>query len=150
MEELGPTAHMAPFNEMISLWIGRTKYPPTEYDTRFNMPLLGKRDGLVYFPRYDEKTGAALLKNKTTLRLIVNGAVSPILSNREIRFTWDVQAEEAAGTMSGAAADRLEVERLIRRMEKLTAEKTELEASIADKNNEIETVEARLEELQNK
>jgi hypothetical protein len=150
MEELGPTAHMAPFNEMVVLWIGRTKYEPTDYDPRFNMPLQGKRDGIVYFPRYNEKTGAPLLNRSTTLRLVVKGAVSPVLNNKELRFIWDVQAEEAAGSISGTAADRLEVDRLIRRMEKLNAEKTELESQLEAKNKELEEVGARIDELQNK
>jgi hypothetical protein len=150
MEELGPTAHMAPFNEMLSLWIGKTKYEPTDYDPRFNMPLQGKRDGMVYFPRYNEKTGAPLLNRNITLRLVVKGAISPVLNNSEMRFIWDVQAEEAAGSVSGTAADRLEVDRLIRRMEKLSAEKSELESQLEAKNKELEEVSARIEELQNK
>jgi hypothetical protein len=150
IEELGPTAHMAPFNEMVALWIGRTKYEPTDYDPRFNMPLQGKRDGIVYFPRYNEKTGAPLLNRNTTLRLVVKGAVSPVLNNKELRFIWDVRAEDAAGSVSGTAADRLEVDRLIRRMEKLNAEKTELESQLEAKNKELEEVGARIDELQNK
>jgi hypothetical protein len=141
---------MAPFNEMVSLWIGRTKYDPSDYDPRFNMPLQGKRDGMVYFPRYNEKTGASLLSRNTTLRLVVKGAVSPVLNNRELRFIWDVQAEDTAGSISGTAADRLEVDRLIRRMERLSAEKSELESQLEAKNSEIEEVNARIEELQNR
>ncbi|MDR1137693.1 MAG: hypothetical protein LBK91_05155 [Synergistaceae bacterium] len=150
MEELGPTAHMAPFNEMVSLWIGRTKYDPADYDPRFNMPLQGKRDGIVYFPRYNEKTGAPLLNRSTTLRLVVKGAVSPVLNNKELRFIWDVQAEDTAGAISGTAADRLEVDRLIRRMEMLSAEKSDLESQLEAKSREIEEVNARIEELQGK
>ncbi|MDR1650591.1 MAG: hypothetical protein LBR87_02250 [Synergistaceae bacterium] len=150
MEELGPTAHMAPFNEMVSMWIGRNKYSPSDYDTRFNMPLQGKRDGLIYFPRYDEKTGKPLLDRNMSLRLVVNGAVSPVLNSRELRFIWDVQAEAASTAISGAAADRLEVDRLIRRMERLNAEKADLESQLDAKNREVNEVSARIEELQNK
>ena len=150
IEELGPTAHMAPFNEMLAMWIGRTKYAPSDYDQRFNMPLQGKRDGMVFFPRYAEKTGKPLLNRKMSLRLVVNGAVSPVVSNRELRFTWDVEAEEAPSAISGTAADRLEVDRLLRRMEKLTAEKADLESQLDAKNEEIKEVNARIEELQNR
>ncbi|MDR2779694.1 MAG: hypothetical protein LBB28_01050 [Synergistaceae bacterium] len=150
MEELGPTAHMAPFNEMAVLWIGKTKYEPTDHDPRFNMPLQGKRDGMIYFPRYNEKTGVPLLNRSTTLRLVVKGAISPVLNNKELRFIWNVQAEDAAGSISGTAADRLEVDRLIRRMEKLNTEKAELESQLEAKNKELEEVGARIEELQNK
>jgi hypothetical protein len=148
IEELGPTAHMAPFNEMLAMWIGRTKYAPSDYDQRFNLPLQGKRDGMVFFPRYDEKTGKPLLNRKMSLRLVVNGAVSPVVNNRELRFTWDVEAEDAPSAISGTAADRLEVDRLLRRMEKLTAEKADLEAQLEAKNEEIKEVNARIGDLQ--
>jgi hypothetical protein len=150
IEELGPTAHMAPFNEMVSLWIGKTKYAPTQYDQRFNMPLQGKRDGLIYFPRFNEKTGESLLNKSVSLRLVINGAVSPVLVTKEIRFIWDIEAQNAGGSVSGSATDRLEVDRLIRRMEKLSAEKAELESQLEAKNSEINEVNARIEELQNK
>jgi hypothetical protein len=148
LEEQGPTAHMAPFDEMIVLWIGRTKYSPTEYDPRFNMPLQGKRDGMVFFPRYNDKTGAPLLAKDVTLRLVVNGAVSPVLENKEIRFVWDVKAENIADSIPGTAADRLEVDRLLRRMELLTAERRELESALEAKNREIDEISARIDELQ--
>lgn len=148
MENLGASAHMAPFNEMVYMWIGKTKYAPVDYDQRFNLPLQGKRDGMVYFPRFDEKTGASLLKKDTQIRLVLNGAASPVLGNREIRFTWDVKAESSA--MTGTAADRMEVDRLIRRVEKLSAERAELEAQLEAKNREIKEVTDRIDELQKK
>jgi hypothetical protein len=150
MEELGPTAHMAPFNEMVSLWIGKKKYTPSDYDKRFNMPLQGKRDGMVYFPRFDEKTGKPLINKNMSLRLVINSAVSPVLEAKEIRFTWDVQAQDTAGSVSGSAADRLEVDRLIRRLENLNAEKSDLESKLEAKIREIDEVNARIEELQGK
>ncbi|MDR0764507.1 MAG: hypothetical protein LBE65_02820 [Synergistaceae bacterium] len=150
VEELGPTAHMAPFDEMLAMWIGKTKHSPSDYDKRFNIPLQGKRDGMVFFPRYDEKTGKPLLNRKMSLRLVVNGAVSPVINNRELRFTWDVEAEDATSTISGTAADRLEIDRLLRRMEKLTAEKTDLESRLTAKNEEIKEVNERIEELRNR
>jgi hypothetical protein len=149
-EELGPTAHMAPFNEMVDLWIGGAKYSPTDFDPRFNLPLQGKRDGVVYFPRYNEKTGEPLLKRDTTLRLVLKGAVSPVLDNRDVRLIWDVKAENVSDTSSGTAADRLEVDRLLRRMEKLSSEKSELELQLESKNKEIDEITERIEELQNK
>ena len=148
MENLGASAHMAPFNEMIYMWIGKNRYAPVDYDQRFNLPLSGKRDGMVFFPRFDEKTGEPLLKKDTQIRLILNGAASPVLLNREIRFTWDVKAESS--TMAGTAADRMEVDRLLRRIEKLSAERTELEAQLEAKNREIKEVTDRIDELQKK
>ena len=146
MENLGASAHMAPFNEMIYIWIGNKKYAPVDYDQRFNLPLQGKRDGMVYFSRFDEKTGESLLKKDTQIRLVLIGAASPVLVNREIRFTWDVKAESSM--MVGTAADRMEVDRLLRRIERLSSEKSELEAQLEAKNREIKEVTDRIDELQ--
>lgn len=148
MENLGATAHMAPFNEMVYLWIGNKKYTPVDYDQRFNLPLQGKRDGLVFFPRYDDKTGEPLLKKDMALRFVMLGAVSPVLSNKEIRFAWDVKAE--TGVLAGTAADRMEVDRLLRRIEKLNGEKADLETQLEAKNREISEVVKRIDELQGK
>jgi hypothetical protein len=148
IEELGPTAHMAPFNEMLSLWIGKSKYQPTDYDRRFNLPLQGKRDGMVYFPRFSDRTGEPLINKSMSIRLVVNGGVSPVLNAQELRFIWDVQAQDTTGAVSGSAADRLEVDRLIRRLEKLNAERTELESQLEAKKREIEEINARIGELQ--
>ncbi len=148
MENLGATAHMAPFNEMVYLWIGNKKYTPVDYDQRFNLPLQGKRDGLVFFPRYDDKTGEPLLAKDMSLRFVMVGAVSPVLSNREIRFTWDVKAE--SGVLSGTAADRMEVDRLLRRIERLNGERADLETQLDAKNREISEVMKRIDELQGK
>ncbi|MDR1886198.1 MAG: hypothetical protein LBQ56_07965 [Synergistaceae bacterium] len=148
LNELGPTAHMAPFNEMLYMWIGNKKYSPTQYDERFNLPLQGRRDGMVFFPRFDEKTGEALIKRDVSLRLVILGAVSPVLGNKEIRFTWDVKAENTSFT--GTAADRMEVDRLLRRMERLAQEKADLENQLGAKNSEIDEISARIDELQRK
>ncbi|MDR3321072.1 MAG: hypothetical protein LBS93_01380 [Synergistaceae bacterium] len=148
--QLGPTAHMAPFNEKVQLWIGNKKYGPTEYDQRFNFPLQGKRDGIVYFARYDEKTGESLFNKNTTLRLIMLSATSPILGTKEVRINWDVTADTMGALSGSTAADRMEVDRLLRRMERLAAEKAELESQLESKNQEIDDINSRIEELQGK
>ncbi len=146
VENLGPTAHMAPFNEMVYIWIGNKKLSPVDYDQRFNLPLQGKRDGLVFFPRYDEKTGEPLLKKDVSLRFVMLAAASPVLENKEVRFTWDVKAE--SDIFAGTAANRMEVDRLLRRIEKLNGERTALETQLEAKNREISEVMERINELQ--
>lgn len=147
VEELGPTAHMNPFDEMISLWIGGKKYAPLEYDRRFNMPLQGKRDGMVFFPRYDEKTGKSLFEKDLTLRLSLVPGASPLVDG-EVRLTWDVKAAAMDPTISGRASDRVEVDRLIKRLEKLSGEKADLERQLRETNDEIQNVNSRIDELQ--
>lgn len=146
IEELGPTAHMNPFEEMLFLWIGNKKYEMVDYDRRFNMPLQGKRDGLVFFPRRDEKTGESLFKKKTNLRLSLVAGATPII-NSEIRLLWDVSVAEMEGEIIGSASNRLEIDRLIRRIEKLASEKSDLESQLSTLNREIEEVNKRIDEL---
>jgi hypothetical protein len=148
LNELGPTAHMAPFDEMLYMWIGNKKYSPEKYDERFNLPLQGKRDGMVFFPRRDEKTGEPLLKKDASIRLVMSGAVSPVLGHKEVRMVWDVKAE--GNMFAGTAADRLEIDRLLRRIERLASERSDLEKQLEAKKSEIDTINARIEELQNK
>jgi hypothetical protein len=150
IEELGPTAHMAPFNEMLYLWIGKNKYSPSDYDTRFNMPLQGKRDGIVYFPRFDEKTGESLFKKDVALRLVFKAGISPVVASTELRFAWDVKVGSMDPGDAGRAVDRLEVDRLLKRMDGLAAKKAELEAQLEAANREIKEVSDRIEELQKK
>lgn len=145
IENFGASAHMAPFNEMINLWIGNKKYAPTDFDPRFNMPLQGSRDGLVFFPRYDEKTGKPLLNKNTSLRLVLNGGASPVL-NSDLRLMWDVKAEDTS--IVGTAADRMEVDRLLRRVEKLNEERSTLESQLEAKKAEIAEIVQRIDELQ--
>jgi hypothetical protein len=147
LEELGPTAHMAPFDEMIHLWVGNKKYSPVEYDQRFNFPLQGKRDGMVYFPRYDEKTGDTIFNKSTTLRLVIVAGASPVLEAKDVRLQWDVKPENIGAPTVGTAADRIEIDRLLRRMEKLAGERTELETQLENKKREIDEINARIDEL---
>ena len=58
------TMYLGPFDIMVSLRIGNKNYKPVDYDKRFNFKFQGKKDGLVYFPRYDEETGKDLLKEQ--------------------------------------------------------------------------------------
>jgi hypothetical protein len=148
LEELGPTAHMAPFNEMVHLWVGNKKYSPAEYDQRFNFPLQGKRDGIVYFPRYDEKTGNPLFNKDATLRLVIVSGASPVLDAKDVRLNWDIKAGSIGISSAGTAADRIEVDRLLRRMDRLAGEKAELESQLEAKKREIEEINTRIEELQ--
>ena len=150
MEELGPTAHMAPFNEMVYMWIGKKKYSAVDYDQRFNLPLQGKRDGYVFFPKRDEKTGESLLKKNIAIRFVMIPGASPILDTREVRFIWDIKGEDALSMSGGTAADRLELDRLLRRLDKISKEKSDIESQLSSKNREIDDVKARIEELQKK
>jgi predicted RNase H-like nuclease (RuvC/YqgF family) len=71
-----------------------------------------------------------------------------VLNGREARVAWDVKGGNLDSPTIGTAADRIEIDRLLRRIEKLAAEKSDLEAQLDAKNREIDEVNARIEELQ--
>lgn len=149
IENNGPTAHMAPFNEMISLWIGKKNFPPVEYEQRFNFAFQGKRDGLVFFPRFDAKTGKPLLQGVKNVRLVLRSSALPILDGMgDLSFIWDIGGDDMSKLYAGQAANRMELERLIKRVEKLNKEKSEIESLLAEKNKELNEINARIKELE--
>ena len=60
----GPTMYPGPFDKMIKMQIGNKTYEPADYDKRFNFSFQGEKDGLVFFNRFDPKTGKNLLDGK--------------------------------------------------------------------------------------
>ena len=144
----GPAMHMSPFDRLATLWIGKNKLSPVDYDKRFNFRLQGKRDGLVFFPRYNEK-GKPYLENAKTIRFSLSNAISSTTMDRSsVDFFWDVHRDNPDDLYSGKAASRLELDRLIKRIEKLNAEKRDLENKLNELNNELSSVNKRVEELQ--
>ncbi|TDY65114.1 hypothetical protein C8D99_101264 [Aminivibrio pyruvatiphilus] len=144
----GPAMHMSPFDKLATLWIGKNKVSPVDYDKRFNFRLQGKRDGLVFFPRYNEK-GKPYLENAKTIRFSLSNAISSTTMDRSaVDFFWDVHRDNPEGLYKGRAAARLELDRLIKRIEKLNAEKRDLESKLNELNNELSSVNKRVEELQ--
>lgn len=143
----GPTMFLGPFDIMVKLRIAGKTYKPVDYDRRFNFKFQGKKEGLVFFPRFDEKTGKDLLKGAKNVSLEFVSAISPILEGRTISFIWDIARDDPQALYKGTAANKLETERLIKRLEKLRKDKAEEEAKLASINNEISTIQARLDEL---
>jgi len=147
-DNMTSSMHMAPFDKMATLWIGNKKYSPVDYDKRFNFKLQGKRDGMVFFPRFDEK-GKPLLQGAKTIRFSLNSGISgETMKFSSIDFFWDVHRDNPEGLYKGRAASRLELDRLIKRIEKLNAEKRDLENKLNEVNNELTTINKRVEELQ--
>lgn len=147
-DSFGPSLHMAPFDRQVSLWIGKKKYSPSDYDKRFNFKLMGKRDGLVYFPRFDEKTGKPLLENVERVRLVFKDGISTSTMGKDVEFVWDVSKDDPAKLFEGKAASKIEIDRLIKRIEMLNQQKGTLEAQLAEIQEELDTINARIEELQ--
>lgn len=147
-ESKGPAMHMAPFDRQIVIWMGNKKYTPVDYDKRFNFKLMGKRDGLVYFPRFDEKSGKSLLENAKRVKVSISGSISSTTEGiATVDFSWDVDNDDPARLLKGKAAAQLEMDRLIKRIEKLSGEKSVLEAQLAEIQAELDRINERIEEL---
>ena len=143
----GPTMFLGPFDIMVKLRIAGKTYKPVDYDRRFNFKFQGKKEGLVFFPRFDEKTGKDLLKGVKNVSIEFVPAISPILEGRNISFIWDIARDDTQALYKGAAANKLETDRLLKRLEKLRKDKAEEEAKLKAINDEISTIQNRLDEL---
>ncbi len=146
----GPSMHLGPFDVMVKLRIGNKVYKPVDYDKRFNFKFQGEKEGLVYFPRFDEKTGKDLLKGAKTVRLEFSSAISSVLDSKTPYFLWDVNKDDPSKLYQGKAAERFESDRLIKRLEKLRKDKTTLESQLKAVDDEIGTIQTRLDELAKK
>ncbi|MDO5115052.1 MAG: hypothetical protein Q4D58_03005 [Synergistaceae bacterium] len=146
-ENNGPTIYPGPFDKMIEMKVGNKSYHPADYDKRLNFKFQGKKEGLVYFRRFDEKTGKDLLDGKDRVTVELSSGLSSLLNGRSPRFFWDIKNDDPARLYTGATGARLETDRLLKRLEKLRKDKAEEEARLAAINNEIATIQARLDEL---
>ncbi|MBQ7192968.1 MAG: hypothetical protein IJR98_01180 [Synergistaceae bacterium] len=144
----GIPMYAQPFDKHITMMVGGKKYTPIDYDRRFNFKILGPRDGMIYFPRYDEKTGKEVLSGARDVRVIFDSAISHALAERgDVTWIWDL-TKDRGKIAGGRAADRLEADRLIKRSSKIDAERAELQKKIDELNKEYESVNKRIDELQ--
>ena len=103
---------------------------------------------MVYFPRYDPKTGKDVLEGARDVRLVFNSSISIALSGRgDITWVWDL-TKDRAKIGGGKAANRLEIDRLLKRSEKLKADRDALRKQLDELDKEAQEVNDRIEELQ--
>ena len=77
--------------------------------------------------------------------------INPSVTNgRTTTFIWDVANDDPSKLYQGKAADRFESDRLIKRLEKLRKDKTTLESQLKAVDDEIGTIQKRLDELAKK
>ena len=142
------TMYLGPFDIMVKLRVGNKLYKPVDYDKRFNFKFQGKKEGLVYFRRFDEKTGKDLLKGAKNVTLELSPTISPNLTKgATTKLLWDIANDDPSKLYSGKAADRFETDRLLKRLDKLRKDKAGLEAQMKTVNDEITTIQSRLDEL---
>ena len=145
----GVPMYPGPFDKHIAMRVGKKKYAPTDYDRRFNFKILGPRDGMVFFPRYDPDTGKDVLEGARDIRLALDSSISYAASTKggDVVWVWDLKKDR--GSISGGkATNRLEAERLIKRSDKIKAEREELQKKLEELNKEYNDVNSRIDELQ--
>jgi hypothetical protein len=146
-----PALRMAPFGDQVELWINGKTYSPVDYDKRFNFKLTGKREGFVYFPRYDEETGQPLLTKAKTIKFSIDGGIGPITMGRSsIDFLWDVHRDNPDQFFTGKAAERLELDRLIIRLGNLKEQRGDIQKQLDELDAELARIQSRIDELQSK
>ncbi|MDR3231589.1 MAG: hypothetical protein LBT65_09110 [Synergistaceae bacterium] len=146
---MGTPVYLQPFDRHLKLYAGKKVLEPVDYDKRFNFKLQGQRDGMVWFPRYDEKTGKSLLNGVKDLRLIINGSISQATTRAgDVRFVWDISKDDPSTLNRGTAAARLEMDRLIKRVDKLRADRAKLQEQLNVIDKELNEVDNRVGELQ--
>lgn len=144
----GIPVYAQPFDKHVTLMVKGKKYQPVDYDKRFNFKILGPRDGMIYFPRYDEKTGKEILAGASDVRLIFDSAISVALAGKgDVVWVWDL-AKDRGKIAGGRAADRLEADRLIKRSKKIEEERAALQKKLDELNKEHKEVNSRIDELQ--
>lgn len=145
----GTPVFLQPFDRHLKLYAGKKILEPVDYDKRFNFKLQGQRDGMIWFPRYDAKTGKNLLEGVKELRLLISGSISQATTKRgDIRFVWNIVGDDPSVLNSGTAANRLELDRLIKRIERLSAEKSTLQKQLETLDQELTEIDNRVDELQ--
>ena len=149
MQVQGMPMYAGPFEKHIAMRVGKKKYEPTDYDRRFNFKIIGARDGMVFFPRYDPDTGKEILEGAKDVRIAFDSSVSHAASTHagDILWVWDL-AKDRGKISGGKAANRLEADRLIKRADKLKNEREELQRKLAELNKEYNDVNSRIDELQ--
>ena len=145
----GPTMYPGPFDKMIDMKIGNKTYEPVDYDKRMNFSFQGEKEGLVFFNRFDPKTGKNILEGQKRVTIEISSGISPLIAGRgkRARFFWDIKNDDPSKLYAGQTAARLETDRLLKRLENLRKDRSEEEAKLKAIDDEINTIQTRLDEL---
>ena len=145
----GPTMYPGPFDKMIDMKIGNKTYEPVDYDKRMNFSFQGEKEGLVFFNRFDPKTGKNILEGQKRVTIEISSGISPLIAGRgkRARFFWDIKNDDPSKLYAGQTAARLETDRLLKRLENLRKDRAGEEARLKAIDDEINTIQTRLDEL---
>jgi len=144
----GVPVHPQPFDRHLTLFAGRNRLNPVDYDRRFNFRIQDTRDGMVWFPRYDA-SGRSFLDGVRDLHLVISGSISQATTRSgDVRFVWDISGDDPSVLGTGTAAARLEIDRLIRRTEMLRTDRDTAQEQMSALEAELAEINARIDELQ--
>ena len=142
------TMYLGPFDIMIKLRIGNQLYKPVDYDKRFNFKFQGEKEGLVYFRRFDEKTGKDLLKGVKQIAIEMPYTINASVTNGvTTKFMWDISNDDPQKLYQGKASSRFETDRLLKRLDILKKNEADLQKQLKSIEDEKGTIEKRLDEL---
>lgn len=144
----GPALHMSPFERHIYLWVGKHRLSPVDYDRRFNFKVTDEREGFVYFPRFDEKGKPYMTPKVKSIKLEIDGSITPVTFSRDVSFFWDVKDDNPDKILRGKSGAKLELDRLTKRMSNLTKEGKELSDKLVKIEEEMRMINTRMMELQ--
>ncbi len=147
----GPAMHMGPFDRKIKLKAGNRELTPIDYDKIFNFKLLGKVEGMVFFPRRDEKTDKDILTpDVKILTLTISKDISPLTAEKgfDFVFRWDNPYEKISLEEYSTGEAKIELERLTKRIELLMEKKKDLLKQIEEIEEELKKVKSRIAELE--
>ena len=82
------------------------------------------------------------------MTLELSGTISPALTRgNATRFMWDVANDDPSRLYQGRTAAKIETDRLIKRLENLRKDKAEEDARLKAIEDEINTIQSRLDEI---
>jgi hypothetical protein len=144
----GTPMYPQPFDRHLTLFAGRARLNPVDYDRRFNFRVQGVRDGMVWFPRYDA-SGRSFLDGVRDLHLLISGSISHATTRTgDVRFVWDISGDDPSVLGTGTAAARIEMDRLLRRTEMLRSDRGSIQEQMSALDAELAEINARIDELQ--
>ena len=104
---------------------------------------------MIWFPRYDAKTGKNLLDGVKEVRLVISGSISQATTRTgDVRFVWNITGDDPSILNKGSSAAKLELDRLIKRLDKLKSDRNALQGQLDAVNMELAEIDARVDELQ--
>ena len=80
---------------------------------------------------------------------MISGSISQATTRSgDLRYVWNITGDDPSILNSGSAAARLELDRLIKRLDKLRTDKSALEVQLDGINKELAEIDSRVDELQ--